>query len=446
MSLRSILLLLTVTCAAPALAQPSTLTLEACRTSARAQHPDVMVARSLAAAEGARQAIARAGFLPELTADGSYLATRGSGGSSTGFRGSNQQVPVGTVTSSGRFFGPAEHEIWSASLSLRQTIWDFGRTLNRLQASQAATEQARARQRVVEELVDLAAEATYRAALASGELLAAMDESLRQAQAHLDLARGRGQVGLSAPYDVSRAEVEVANARVRVIQAQNAQRLTRVELGVACGMEALPQDVALAAAPPREIPELPSLDAAMEEALRTMPELREARAAVEVAEQLLDAAWSELYPTVGLTGTAGLRGKEFDDMSPGWTAIVSLSVPLISGGGDLGRIRERRALLAAAEASYTNVRRDLLVEIQAALLSAEEAQARLEAAQAKETAAAEGLRLAEGRFQTGLGSALELADAQSQLASAKAERVQSSLDLSVSAARLERLLGRWSPP
>jgi outer membrane protein TolC len=133
-------------------------------------------------------------------------------------------------------------------------------------------------------------------------------------------------------------------------------------------------------------------------------------------------------------------------MSPGWTAIVSLSMPLISGGGDLGRIRERRALLAAAEASYTNVRRDLLVEIQAALLSAEEAQARLEAAQAKETAAAEGLRLAEGRFQTGLGSALELADAQSQLASAKAERVQSSLDLSVSAARLERLLGRWSPP
>jgi outer membrane protein TolC len=73
-------------------------------------------------------------------------------------------------------------------------------------------------------------------------------------------------------------------------------------------LEALPQDVALAAAPPREIPALPSLDAAMEEALRTVPELREARAAVEVAEQQLDAAWSELYPTVGLTGTAGLRG------------------------------------------------------------------------------------------------------------------------------------------
>lgn len=429
--------------ALPALGEP--LTLEACRQSARAQHPEVMIARSLTAAEAARRAIATAGFLPELGLEGSFLATRGSGGSSTGFRGGSQ-VSVGTVTSSGRFFGPADQEIWAASLSLRQTIWDFGRTLNRVQASQAASRQALARQQVVEELVDLAAEATYRAALASGELLAAMEESLGQATAHLDLARGRGQVGLSAPYDVRRAEVEVANARVRVIQAQNAARLTRAELGVACGFEALAPDVELAPAPPKAPPPFASVDEAMEEALRYLPEIREARAAVEVAEQQLDAAWSELYPSLGLTGTAGVRGREFDHMGTGWTAIVSLSVPLIAGGADLAGIRERRALLAAAEASFASVQRELRLEIQDALLFSQEAEARLDAAQAKETAAAEGLRLAEARYETGLGSALELADAQSQLATARAERVQASLDLSVSAARLERLLGRWSQP
>lgn len=419
------------------------LSLEQCRRTARNQHPDTAIARSLSAAAKARRAIAFAGYLPNLTADGSYVASRGSGGASTGFSGPRVSVPAGTVTEASRFFGPAEVEIWGGSLSLRQTIWDFGRTTNRYEATVAASRQSLARQQLVEELVDLAAEATFRAALASGDLVAAMEESRRQAQAHLDLARGRAEVGLSAPYDVVRAEVEVANAEVRVIQATNAMDLTHAELATACGMERLPEQTVLVPAPPRAPIPIPSLDEAMEEAMRSLPEIREAQAAVEVAAQELDLAWSQLYPDLGLTGSVGLRGKELGDLQPGWTALVSVTVPIVNGGADLGLIRERRANLAAAEASFTNVTRGLRLDLQGGILGVQEASARLAAAEKKEAAAAEGLRLAEGRFQTGLGSALELADAQSQLASARAEKVQSSLDLSVSLASLERLLGRW---
>src|SRR5690606_17304595 len=127
--------------------------------------------------------------------------------------------------------------------SLQQTIWDFGRTLSRYRLARAEARQALARQQIVEELVDVAAEAAYRTALASDELVAAMEESRRQAQAHLALARGRAEVGLAAPYDVSRAEVEVAQAEVRVIQASNARDLAMAQLAIACGLEALPEGV-----------------------------------------------------------------------------------------------------------------------------------------------------------------------------------------------------------
>src|SRR5690606_30669594 len=111
------------------------------------------------------------------------------------------------VGGSGTFFGPPDFELWTASLSLQQTIWDFGRSLNRYRQAQAEARQALARQQLVEELLDVAAEAAYRTALASDELVTAMEESRRQARAHLELARGRAEVGLAAPYDLSRAEV-----------------------------------------------------------------------------------------------------------------------------------------------------------------------------------------------------------------------------------------------
>jgi len=430
--------------AAPALGQEWTL--EECRATARNQHPETAVARSLTAAAAARRAIAYAGFLPRASAQGSFFAGRGAGGSSAGVigAGSSGQLPVGTVGGSGAFFGPADFELWTANVSLQQTIWDFGRTLSRYRLARAEARQALARQQIVEELVDVAAEAAYRTALASDELVAAMEESRRQAQAHLALARGRAEVGLAAPYDVSRAEVEVAQAEVRVIQASNARDLAMAQLAIACGLEALPEGVRLADAPPRAIPELPSLEEAIEGAMEALPEMREARAAVEAAERAYEAAVSELFPSLGVTGTASLRGREFDEMQPGWTAVVSLSVPIVNGGADLAGIRERRAQLAAARADFEQLRRALRLDLETALLAVQEASARLAAAEAMEKSASEGLTLAEGRYQTGLGSALELADAQSQLANARAERVQSALDLSISLARLERLLGRWS--
>lgn len=430
--------------AAPALGQEWTL--EDCRATARNQHPETAVARSLSAAAAARRAIAYSGFLPRASAQGSFFAGRGAGGSSAGVigSGSSGQFPVGTVGGSGAFFGPADFELWTANLSLQQTIWDFGRTLNRYRLARAEARQALARQQLVEELVDVAAEAAFRTALASDELVAAMEESRRQARAHLALARGRAEVGLAAPYDVSRAEVEVAQAEVRVIQAANARDLAMAQLAIACGLEALPEGVRLADAPPRAIPEFPSLDEAIEAAMEALPEMREARSAVEAAERGYEAAVSELFPSLGVTGTASLRGREFDEMQPGWTAVVSLTVPIVNGGADLAGIRERRAQVAAARAEFERLRRALRLDLETALLAVQEASARLAAAEAMEKSASDGLTLAEGRYQTGLGSALELADAQSQLATARAERVQSALDLSISLARLERLLGRWS--
>lgn len=426
-------------------AKAEAFTLNQCRTSARLQHPDVALARAQTSAAAARAAIAFSGYLPELTGDGSFLATKGSGGASLGTgRGIGGSPTTAPISGSRGLLGPADFELWSAGITLRQNIWDFGRTMNRYQAAIAAEDQAKAQEEVTREVVDVAAEATFRSALAASDLVVAMEEALRQAEAHHRLAKARADVGLRPRYDVSRAEVEVADAEYRLIQAQNARDLVHAQLANACGLEALPEGITLEIPPTRPVPSLPSIDEAMQEAQERLPDLRAAKLSVEVAAQRLDGSFSEFYPSLGATGNLGLRGTALDRLDPGWTATVNLSVPLIAGGADLAGMREARANYAGAQAQLESFTRALRLDLRSGILAVQESQARLGAARKREAAAEEGMRLAEGRYETGLGSVLELADAQAALASARADRVRSALDVEVSSAQLERLLGRWS--
>jgi outer membrane protein len=416
------------------------LTLDACRAAARKDHPEVALARARAAAAEARTALARAPFFPSLSLDGSYAASQGQGS------GLGRTSTAAAGSGSSGFFATADYELWSASLTARQTIWDFGRTLNATQAAKAAERSAALESRAALERIDVEAEAAYRTALAAEELVVAAREDRDRAAAQLERARARVEVGLKPLYEQRRAEVEAANAELALVAAQNVRDLARSRLGFACGLPALPPNEPLDPPPPREPFPLPPVDEAFEEAWAKLPEARAAREQLEAAEQGVDAARSTFFPDIEAVGTAGLRGRDLDELDPAWTATVQLTVPIVSGGADLARWREANAGLDAARASLEATKRDLRVEVETALHVVNEARARQEATARLLASAEEGFRLAEARWETGEGDALEVADAQAQLAAARAERVQAGLDLSVALARLERVLGRSRVP
>lgn len=420
------------------------LTLDACREAARRDHPQVALARARAAAAEARTALATSTFFPELSVDGSFTASQGTGGGvsrtpTAGTAGGGQSSATG-------FFGPADFELWSANLTARQTIWDFGRTLNAGQAARAVERTATHEARAALERIDVEAEAAFRTALAAEELVTAALQDQERAAGHLERARARVELGLKPLYEQRRAEVEAANAELALVSARNVRDLARSRLGFACGLASLAADEPLAPPPPREPGELPTVDQAFAEAWSALPEARAAREGLEAAEQGLDLARSTLFPDLSAVGTAGYRGADLDGLNPAWTAAVQLSVPLVSGGADLARLREADAELAAARAALESARRDLRVAVEAALFAVGEARARQEATARLLASAEEGFRLAEARWETGGGDALELADAQAQLARARADRVRAGLDLSVALARLERVLGRSNVP
>jgi len=418
----------------------NSLDLEACRRTAREAHPRLAAARAQAAAASARRSLALAGFLPSLAAEGSFSASRGATSASGAAR-----LPASMDATTG-VFGPAEVESWGTALTLRQTLWDFGRTWHAAGAAAATEEAALADSRALLETLDVEAEAAYRTALAADELVAAMTEARVRAASHLERARARAEVGLRPRYDVTRAEVELANAELALVSAQNARELSRAQLANACGLARLPADVTLPPPPPRALIALPSLEQALDEALARRPELEAAQARVDAADQS-DSATRALYlPSVSATGTVALRSRGLAELASGWRGGVQVNVPLLAGGADEAGVREAEANLSVARANLENTTRAVRLEIETALLSAREAAARLSASEALERSTQEGLKLAEARYETGAGDALELADAQVAFASARATRVRAGLDAAVSAARLERVLGRREAP
>ncbi len=121
---------------------------------------------------------------------------------------------------------------------------------------------------------------------------------------------------------------------------------------------------------------------------------------------------------------------------------MTLSWPLFQGGQTRGQVREARANATALDAQSEQLAQQIRLELEQARLSVRAAGATLGASEEAADAARERLTLAEGRYQTGVGSLLELSDAQVALTTALGQRVQSEFQLAAARSQLLRALGR----
>ena len=131
-----------------------------------------------------------------------------------------------------------------------------------------------------------------------------------------------------------------------------------------------------------------------------------------------------------------------DELDRGWNATVNLGWAIFQGGLTRAQTREANANLAATEAQTDALRQQIRVEVEQARTAVQAARAALEAAGEVLVNARERLRLAEGRYQAGAGSIIELGDAQVAATSAAGQRVQAEQAVSSARAALLLALGR----
>jgi outer membrane protein len=175
------------------------------------------------------------------------------------------------------------------------------------------------------------------------------------------------------------------------------------------------------------------------EAIRQRPEYRQTKLRADSAESLVRRAYLNFFPDIS---GGGFYGAARTDMSEVWELNLTLNWTLFDGGGLIARYREAKANFDAARARVKQAELDISREVETAIISVDEAQERIQAAQKAVESAAENFRLAQGRFDAGVGTILELTDAQLELTRAQNLEAQALADYKIALARLERSVGR----
>jgi len=323
-------------------------------------------------------------------------------------------------------------------LAVRQPLYDGGATANLVAGVRQAIkvqdfEVARTRLEIV-----LGIKSAFYEVMKRHDLLEVAKSSQASAVRHLEQARALYREGVSPRADVIKVEVQVSSAGLEVIRAENAVLQAGASLAAAMGVAADADFlVADAGALPPE-PMLPSLVETMAQARSGRPELRGISARIEAAQTNIRQIESGFYPNLSLDAALGQQESNYPPEDKKWSVGLTLGIPVFERLTTKSKRNQAVAAVAALKATELQILRGVELEVQQSWLALKESLERRAVTGKAREQAEEDLRVSEGRYQEGVGSILEVLDAQVALSQAKTNEVVATYDIANAQARLDR--------
>ena len=408
------------------------LSLKECIETALRNQPSIRAARENVRAGQGRETQAASPYFPQVTA-------------STGY--SENHAPLGGA------FGESTTKSYTTSLSVNQTIYDFGKTGNAYDSAKFGTRSLEQEAERVSQQVVLNVKQSYYALLAARKLVEVAQKTIEQTESHLKQAEAFFRAGSKPRYDVTRAEVEVNNANLGLINARNGVRIRTIALNNAMGIDPGRATEIVEELP--AVPILPTLDQAQTDALKDRPDMKRMESDIEAARSRVKAERSNYLPTISASGAynwangtselgqfmgATIKG----DVQNSWNAGIMLTLPLFQGGLTKGRVSEAQANLLALEAQRDGIKQTVLLEVNQAYADLEGAAARVEVMQKTLQKARENLDVAQGRYKAGVGPYIEVTDAQLSSVNAETDHIKALYDYHLAIAQLMKAMGSAS--
>jgi len=408
------------------------MTLNEAIAEALRRHPSLHQARATVDVSEARVEEARAPQLPQVT--GTVLAQRTTGNFAPrpGVAGANAAATWNATT----------YNYFSVGATAQQLIYDFGQTPERWRAAAATREASELTAVATETQIVANVRRAYFQARAQKDLVKVAGDAVANQEKHVRQTEGLVGQGLRPEIDRARARTDLANAKVQWVAAQNGDANAYAALAQAIG---LPVDRSVDVGSD-ELGPLPeedfSLPKLVEAALRERPELAVFARQRRAQEALVRSARGGYGPSLVAQAGASLAGTHVDALVPNWYVDGLLTWPLFQGGLTRGQVKEAEANLRVVAAQEETFRLGVRVDVEQAALGVHAAKTNLAASQEAVSNAKEQLRLAEGRYGAGLGSAIELGDAQVAATQAAAQEVGTRYALAVARATLAGALGQ----
>jgi len=407
-------------------AGPEVLTLERAIDIAMKQQPSLRQSKAQLEVAHGRVDLARAARLPTLSVD----ATAGTGSTAKAAAAGSRGGPD--------FFSHAESTGLGAQASWR--IYDFGATAANIRAAELSAEASGAS--VGTTVLDIrnGVEIAYLAAVARRRLVQVAEATVKSEDAHLDQAKRFVAAQAKDPIEVAQAQSRDANAKSALAQAQSDEAIALANLRSAIGwVDPESSPIVAASWPAPADVEPPVLGALVDTARKQRPEIVQLDKQLAAADADLDAAHAERRPVLSASAsTQWSPGTGNWEPEPSWSAGLSLSWTLFDGGRAAADARIARANVQGAIAQRDALLVSLTSELDSARSQIVANRANVRASTEAVTAARAQLKLADARYTQGLGSQIELADAQTAVTTAEGNLVQAEFQLATAWAQLHR--------
>jgi outer membrane protein len=371
--------------------------------------PVVEIAGFRSDAASARVRQTRAGLLPSLSLDGSWV-NRDFNPKTLGFNLPGLRLPSMVPS----------FNVYDGRARVTETLFDFA-NLGRVSAAKSQVTAANAdRSAAVETSAQNVAVAYARAARAQAVVAARQADSALAAEL-VGLAVAQEQAGVSASIDVTRAKTQLAEAVGQLVVAGNQLDRAKIDLARALGRDpATPialTDTLSAQLGAADVPV--DRTAAVAQAIAARPDLAAELARGTAARSVASAISAERLPRLEVEADYGLSGVRLPDAVGTRQVAVQVTLPILDGFRREGRRAEQQAVAHESDVRARDLRHQVAADVDGALLD-------LHSASAQQMIAAERLRLAaqevseaRQRFRAGVAGNIEVINAQSSLLRAR---------------------------
>jgi outer membrane protein len=402
---------------------PQKLTLEQAEQLAIRNHPQIQAALSTAAAAKAQVTQERSSYYPD--AYGSVTAVDAE---------NNSRIAAGALNN------PIIYDRYSNGFMVNQLITDFGRTHNLVKSANYG---ARAMQEDVvttREDVLLGVDRAYFGVLKAQAVLKVAQETVKERQLVSDQVTTLMKNKIKSGLDVSFANVDLAEAQLLLVQAQNRVDASYAQLSDALGLsDAEPfdlMDVPVPPAPPANFSIL------LQQAMQDRPEVISQKLNDDSAHTFAIAERDLWFPTISAAGAAGLTPVGADQLAPRYAAAgVNVNIPIFNGHL-FGALRTEANERARAQDQDLRALQDRIArDVRTAWLDANTAFQNLSLTDKLLNEANQALQLAQSRYKLGLSSIVELSQAQLNQTQAQLDQASARYDYQTQMSTLNFQLG-----
>jgi outer membrane protein len=335
---------------------------------------------------------------------------------------------------------PVIYNRYSNGVSVGQLVTDFGRTENLVSGARLRAEASAQGVQGARALILLRVTNAYLSVLRARALLRVAQATVAERQLLADQAGQLAKNKLKSGLDVSFAKVNLEQARLLLVQAENGVEASRAALAESLGSPIESQsdlvEVPIPAAPPADVSEF------IAQALRDRPELAGQRFTAQAAQKVFTAERDLWFPTVSAVASAGYTPISQHALADHYAAAgLNINVPIFNGHLFGARRAEAESRARAESANLRDLENQVVRDVRLAWLDDRTAFERLSLTRQLLDEAQQAADLAGARYRLGLASIVEVSQAELALTQAQMDQAAARYDFQIADTVLQFQLG-----